>query len=124
MWLLTFFNTFYLYLNHNSNSKAVGSPASNLHTLDLESDLQRQPVTLVFLSHLNDARLNSYLSWTKCDVDTCRPLLGLLESKTWDHCQTYRNRWGHALLFCQSFAKQCSSSKTFPVRSLLSMFFE
>ena len=31
--------------------KAVGSPASNLHNLDLEADLQRQPVTFFPLTY-------------------------------------------------------------------------
>ena len=35
---------FNVWICQSSNFKAVGSPASNLHNLDLEADLQRQPV--------------------------------------------------------------------------------
>ena len=37
-------NMFNVWICQSSNFKAVGSPASNLHNLDLEADLQRQPV--------------------------------------------------------------------------------
>ena len=54
------------------NPKAVGSPASNLHNLDLEADLQRQPVTFFPLSYLFLLHHTHILSFHECHLDPGR----------------------------------------------------
>ena len=89
--------------------KAVGSPASNLHNLDLEADLQRQPVTF----------FSSFIFFFYCTILTFiisswhRPLHELPESKTWDHFQTYHSRWGHAPFLLKTFLLKTFCSKLF-----------
>ena len=102
------------------NPKAVGSPASNLHNLDLEADLQRQPVTFFSLTYFFLLH-NTYLYYFMIVILTQaaaraprkqnlgplsdisqqvmpRPffaqnfLLKTFLLKTWDHSRTYHNR--------------------------------
>ena len=103
-WIFIFFQLIEIF-------QAVGSPASNLHTLDLEADLQRQPVTqrqrLANTKYKTQTKTRKdnwcvetlqYLDNTKISRNPKNdhdPRLWPVphENRTWARYQTYHNRW-------------------------------